>query len=84
MDWGVRFLCPWDSPGQNTGVGSLSLFQRIFPTQGLNPGLRHCRQILYQLSPQVVRVKLKLESEFSVGEWCAQESIAKGELLEIT
>ena len=33
-----------------TGVGSLSLLQRIFPTQGLNPGLPHCRQILYQLS----------------------------------
>ena len=38
---------PWNSPGQNTGVGSLSLLQGIFPTQGLNPGLRHCRQILY-------------------------------------
>ena len=42
--------CPWNSPGQNTGVGSLSLLQRIFPTQGLNPGLLHCRWILYQLS----------------------------------
>ena len=41
---------PWNSPGQNTGVGSLSLLQGIFPTQGLNPGLPHCRQILYQLS----------------------------------
>ena len=40
----------WDSPGQNTGVGSLSLLQGIFPTQGLNPGLLNCRQILYQLS----------------------------------
>ena len=37
---------PWDSPGQNTGVGSLSLLQAIFPTQESNP---HCRQILYQL-----------------------------------
>ena len=45
---------PWrpHSPGQNTGVGSLSLLQGIFPTQGLNPGLPHCRQILYQLSHQ--------------------------------
>ena len=41
---------PWYSPGQNTGVGSLSLLQGIFPTQGSNPGLPHCRQILYQLS----------------------------------
>ena len=42
--------CPWNFPGQNTGVGSLSLLQGIFPTQGLNPGLPHCRWILYQLS----------------------------------
>ena len=41
---------PWDSPGQNTGVGSLSLFQQIFPTQESNRGLLHCRWILYQLS----------------------------------
>ena len=41
---------PWNSPGQNTGVGNLSPLQGIFPTQGLNPGLLHCRQILYQLS----------------------------------
>ena len=41
---------PWNSLGQNTGVGSLSLLQGIFPTQGLNPGLLHYRQILYQLS----------------------------------
>ena len=41
---------PWNSPGQNTGVHSLSLLQGIFPIQGLNPGLPHCRWILYQLS----------------------------------
>ena len=41
-----------NSPGQNTGVGSLSLLQRIFPTQGSNPGLPHCRGILYQLGHQ--------------------------------
>ena len=41
---------PWNSPGQNTSVGSYFLPQGIFPTQGLNPGLLHCRQILYQLS----------------------------------
>ena len=41
---------PWNSPGQNTGGGSLYLLQGIFPTQWLNPGLPHCRQILYQLS----------------------------------
>ena len=41
---------PWNSPGQNTGVGSLSLLQGIFPTWDLNPGLLYCRQTLYQLS----------------------------------
>ena len=41
---------PWNSLGQNTGVGSLSLLQRIFLTQEPNRGLPHCRQILYQLS----------------------------------
>ena len=41
---------PWNSTGQNTGVGSCSLLQGVFPNQGLNPGLLHCRQILYQLS----------------------------------
>ena len=45
-----RLYSPWNSPGQNTGVGSLSLLQGIIPTQGSNPGLLHCRWILYQLS----------------------------------
>ena len=40
----------WNSLGQNTGMGSLSLFQGMFPTKGSNPGLLHCRLILYQLS----------------------------------
>ena len=40
---------PWNSPVQNSGVGSCSLLQGIFPTLGSNPGLLHCRQILYQL-----------------------------------
>ena len=42
----------WNSPGQNIGVGNLFLFQGIFPTQGSNPGLLHCRQFLYHLSHQ--------------------------------
>ena len=44
------FVTPWNSPGQNTGKGSLSLPQGIFLTQELNQGLLHCRWILYQLS----------------------------------
>ena len=47
--WTIR---PWNSPGQNTRVGSHCLLQGIFPTQGSNPGLPHCRWILYQLSHQ--------------------------------
>ena len=45
-----RRYSPWNSLGQNTGVGSRSLLQGILPTQESNPGLLHCRQILYQLS----------------------------------
>ena len=41
---------PWSSPGQNTGVGSHSLLQEIFPTKEQKPDLPHCRQSLYQLS----------------------------------
>ena len=41
---------PWTSPDKNTGVGSLSLLQGVFPIQGLSPGVLHCGQILYQLS----------------------------------
>ena len=45
----ARFLCPWDFPGKNTGVGYHFLLQRIFPIQGLNVGLLHGRQSLYYL-----------------------------------
>ena len=48
----VRLLFPYNSPGKNTGVGCHSLLQGLFPTQGLNPGLLHCRHVLYHLSRQ--------------------------------
>ena len=48
----TRLLRPWDFPGKSTGVGCHFLLQEIFPTQGLNPGLPHCRQMLYHLSHQ--------------------------------
>ena len=48
--WPHRLYSPWNSPGHNTGVGSFSLLQGIFPIEGLNPSLMHCRQILSQLS----------------------------------
>ena len=47
-----RLYSPWNPPGQDTRVGSCSLLQGIFPTQGFNPGLPNCRRILYQLSHQ--------------------------------
>ena len=50
--WPARLLCPWDFPGQNTGVGCHFLLQRIFLAQGSNPGLPHSRQTIYHLSYQ--------------------------------
>ena len=48
----VTLLRPWDFLGKSTGVGYHFLLQRIFPTQGSNLGLPHCRQMLYHLSHQ--------------------------------
>ena len=48
----TMLLCPQNSPSNNTGVGCHFLLQEIFPEQGSNPGLPHCRWILYGLSPQ--------------------------------
>ena len=48
----TRLLCPWNFPGTSTGVDCHFLLQGIFPTQGSNPGLPHCRQTLYHLSHQ--------------------------------
>ena len=46
----ARLLCPWDSPGKNTGVGYRAFLQGIFPAQGSNPHLPNCRRVLYLLS----------------------------------
>ena len=48
----ARLLCLWNSLGKSSGVGCQFLLQGVFPTQGLNLGLLHCRQILYHLSHQ--------------------------------
>ena len=48
----TRLLRPRDFPGKSTGEGCHFLFQGIFPTQGLNLNLQHCRQMLYHLSHQ--------------------------------
>ena len=49
----TRLLRPWDFLGKSTGVGCHFLLQRIFPTQGSNPDLPHCRQTLYRLSQRI-------------------------------
>ena len=52
--WPARLLCPWDSPGKNTGVGCHALLQGIFPTQGPNAGLLCCGWVLYHLRHQAL------------------------------
>ena len=68
-----RLFCQWNSPGKNTGVGCHSLLQGIFLTQGSNPGLWHCRQILchlgYQGSPQIWK-----EATRENGSWIITDS----------
>ena len=65
--YSARFLCPWDSPGKNTGMGSHSLFQGIFPMQESNSGLLYCKQILYHLSHQESPLStLYYKNKFSV------------------
>ena len=64
--WPTSLLYPWDSPGENTGVGCHFLLQRIFPTKGSNPGPLHCRQILYhwttRVFPTFFNLSLNVES----------------------
>ena len=71
----ARLLCPWNSPGKNTGVGCHFLPQGIFQTQGLNAGLLHCRQFLYHLSHQGSRGRqtqeqFKEQHQTSARTWC--------------
>ena len=71
----ARLLCLWDSPGKNTGVDCHFLLQRIFPTQGLNPGLLHCRQILYGLSYREADAKRESPVLGSAGQRWSQGSL---------
>ena len=83
---------PWNSPGHNTGVGSCFLLQGIFPTQGSNPGLPHCRRILYQLShkggPLLTQVCIKHIQGLNAKEeklifilfWSLEHLLCKAEL----
>ena len=64
----TRLLRPWDFPGKSTRVGCHFLLQGIFPTQGSNPGLPHCRPMLYHLSHQgSPRILKWVAYPFSVG-----------------
>ena len=54
----ARLLCPWHSPGKNTGVGRHSLLQGIFLMQRSIPDVLHCRQILYHLRHQGIPWKV--------------------------
>ena len=65
-----RFLCPWDSPGKNTGAGCHFLFQGTFQTPKSNPGLLHCGQILSRFFRG--KVNLGLGGCFTHGEFASQ------------
>ena len=68
--WPHGLYIPWNSPDQNTGVGTHSLLRGIFQTQGSNPDLPHCRLILYQLSckeSQIERGKVEAVTDFILG-----------------
>ena len=71
---------PWNSPGQNTGVGSLSFLQGIFPTQGSNPGLSLCRWILYLLRLKgITRILEWVAYPFSRGSsWSRNQTRVSG------
>ena len=64
-----RLYSPWNSPGQNTGVDTLSLLQGIFPTQESNRGLLNCRRILYQLSCEGSPRKMVPKNLFAGQKW---------------
>ena len=86
-----RLLCPWNSPGKNTGVGDHSLLQGIFLTQGSNPGLLHWRQIIFiyglshhQVSVNVVRTYPILSSScFLIHGWDESMQAQCGKTLSV-
>ena len=69
-----------DSPGKNTGVGCHAILQGIFPTQESNPGLPHCRRILYYLSHQLLLLSCFSRVRLFVTPWTAacQSSLSMG------
>ena len=75
--WHHGLYSPWNSPGQNTVVGSFCLLQGIFPTQGSNPRLPHCRQILYQLSHKGRPIQEIEANRTSWNDWYSKDEEAK-------
>ena len=75
----TRLLHPWDFLGKSTGVGCHFLLQGIFPTQGSNPGLLHCGQMLYHLSHQGSLYKIKRETKELGMETHPGEGVVKEE-----
>ena len=73
--WPHGLYSPWNSPGQNTGVASLSLLLWIFPTQGLNPGLLYCRQTPYHLS-HLLLFHFTVTSFTANSEWWEEQHYA--------
>ena len=84
MSNSARLLCPWASPGKNTGVVCHSLLQGIFLTQGLNPGLLHCRwdSLPYREAPMLPSGILKSLGTFfccavqHVGSWFPNQELS--------
>ena len=79
--WTVAYQAPlsMESPGKNTGVGCYFFLQGIFPTQGSNPGLPNCRQILYHLSSLVAQSVKSLSAmqETQVQSLCEEDPLEK-------
>ena len=75
--YSATLLCPWDFPGKNTGAGSHSLLQGIFPTQGRNPGLLHSRQILHRLSHQRANLDQQKEGRWEPQKWTPSFSLCQ-------
>ena len=92
----TQYFCPWDFPGKNTGMGSHSLLQEIFLTQGLNSSLLHFRQILYHLSHQgspankwnvpthmtLSEAQIISTSHSALGDWQSDRTTVRGEFGE--
>ena len=75
MDCSVRLLCPWDSPGKDTGVGSYSLLQGIFLTQGLSAHLLLCRWLLYHWATREAYIQYYVENRQLLRIRCIAQGI---------